>query len=148
MAGGEGQRIRGTFARRDFSGRTFGAAFDPVPLAYGVLPATRLVFGIDFASVSRLPANSMGEDRLQAKVRPRLANSVWARECFGGRGIGKERCRWARGCLVEVSLAQTGQVSEGQIEGVWSYPGLIQAKAARLFGLIAKRQANALQAGR
>jgi hypothetical protein len=148
MAGVEGQRIRNTFARRGFSGRTLGAAFDPVPLTYGVLPTTRLIFGVDFAGVSRLPANSMGGDRLKAKIGRRLAHSVWTRGCFGGRGIGKERCRWAVRCLVEVSVAQTDQVSEGQIEGVWSYPGLIQAKAARLFGLIAKRRANALQASR
>jgi hypothetical protein len=73
MAGVEGQRIRDTFARRGLSGRTFGAAYQPVPLAYGVLPVTRLIFGIDFAGVSRLPANSGDGDRLKAKVRHRLA---------------------------------------------------------------------------
>jgi hypothetical protein len=67
MARVERLRIRGTFARRGLSGRTFGAAFDPVPLAYGVLPATRLIVGVDFAGVSRLPANSGGGDRLKAK---------------------------------------------------------------------------------
>jgi hypothetical protein len=67
MAGVEGQRIRGVFARRGFSGRTFGAAFDLVSLAYGVLPPTRLIVEVDFAGESRLPANSGGGDRLKAK---------------------------------------------------------------------------------
>jgi hypothetical protein len=60
MAGVEGQRIRDTFARRGFSGRTFGVAFDPVPLAYGVLPTTGLMGAADFAGGNRLPANSGG----------------------------------------------------------------------------------------
>jgi hypothetical protein len=60
MAGVERQRIRGTFARRGLSSRTFGAAFDLVSLAYGVLPSTRLMGAAEFASVSRLPANSGG----------------------------------------------------------------------------------------
>jgi hypothetical protein len=117
MAGVERQRIRDTFARRGLSGRTFGAAFDPVPLAYGVLPPTCLIFGVDFAGGSRLPANFVRRDRLKAKIRSGLAHSVWARECLGRRPIGKERCRWARGCLVEVSLAQTGRVNEVQPDG-------------------------------
>jgi hypothetical protein len=76
MAGVEGLRIRDTFGRRGLSGRTFGAAFDPVPLTYGVLPATHLIFGIDFAGVSRLPANFVKRDRLKAKIRSGLAPSV------------------------------------------------------------------------
>jgi hypothetical protein len=67
MARVEGLRIRGIFVRRGLSGRTLGAAFDPVPLAYGVLNTTRLIFGVDFAGVSRLPANSGGGGRLKAK---------------------------------------------------------------------------------
>ena len=50
------------------------AAFDLGPLTYGVLPATCSMVEFDFAGVSRLPANSGGGDRLQAKIRPRLAN--------------------------------------------------------------------------
>jgi hypothetical protein len=62
MAGVEGQRRRDTSAQRSLSGRTLGAAFDPVPLTYGVLPATRLIVEVDFAGVSRLPANSVDGD--------------------------------------------------------------------------------------
>jgi hypothetical protein len=114
MAGVEGQRIRDTFARRGFSGRTFGAACQPVPLTYGMLPTTYLIVEVDFAGVSRLPANSVDRDRLKAKIGQRLAHSVWTRRCFGGRWIGRERCRWAVGCLVEGSVAQTGRDSEGK----------------------------------
>jgi hypothetical protein len=76
MAGVERQRIRDTFGRRGFSGRTLGAAVDRVPLAYGVLPATCLIVEVDFAGVSRLPAHSIDGDRLQAKIGHRLAPSV------------------------------------------------------------------------
>jgi hypothetical protein len=81
MAGVEGQRIRDTFARRGLSGRTFGVAFDPVPLAYGVLPTTHLMGAAEFASVSRLPANSGGGDRLKSKY-----GTGWPTR-FGRRGI-------------------------------------------------------------
>jgi hypothetical protein len=124
MAGVEGQRIRDTFARRGLSGRTFGAAFDPVLLAYGVLPITRLIVGVDFAGGSRLPANSGGGDRLKAKYGagwpPRfgrgsvLAVGGSAEKGLGGRG----------GCLVEIALAQTGRVNEAQPDGY----GLIQGR--------------------
>jgi hypothetical protein len=76
MAGVERQRIRGTFARRGLSGRTLGAAFDPVPLTYGVLPTTRLIVGVDFAGGSRLPANFVRRDRLKARIRSGLTPSV------------------------------------------------------------------------
>jgi hypothetical protein len=137
MAGVERQRIRDTFARRGLSGRTFGAACQPVPLTYGMLPTTYLIVEVDFAGVSRLPANSGGGDRLKAKIGRRLTHSVWAGGCLGSRGIGRERSRWARGCLVEDSLAQADQDSEVKIVSLWSYPGPLPAKAARLFGLIA-----------
>ena len=74
MAEVERRRIKGIFARRGLPGRTLGAASDLGPLAYGVLPATCSMVEFDFAGVSRLPANSGGGDRLQAKIRPRLAN--------------------------------------------------------------------------
>jgi hypothetical protein len=60
MAGVERQRIRGTSARRCLSGRTFGAAFDLGLLTYGVLPATCLIVGVDFAGVSRVTSQFWG----------------------------------------------------------------------------------------
>jgi hypothetical protein len=136
MAGVEGQRmIRGTSARRGLSGRTFGAAFDPVLLAYGVLPATCLIVEVDFAGVSRLPANSVGVDRLKAKIGPRLAASVWVRGCFGGRWIGRERYRWTGGCLVEVSVAQTSRDSEVQPDGYGLFQGRYKQRRLACAGL-------------
>jgi hypothetical protein len=136
MAGVEGQRIRGTFARRGLSGRTFGAAFEPVPLAYGVLPTIAWFFGIDFAGGSRLPANFVGGDRPRAKY-----GAGWPTR-FGHmvswRSVDRQsRSRWAGGCLVEIAVAQTGRVNEAQPDGYGFIQGRYKQKAARLFGLIA-----------
>jgi hypothetical protein len=62
MAGVEGQRIRGTFARRGLSGRTFGLACQPVSLVAGVLPTSWLMAAAEFASVNRLPASFVNGD--------------------------------------------------------------------------------------
>jgi hypothetical protein len=115
MAGVEGLGIRGIFARRDISGRTFGPVFDLVLLTYGVLPTTCLIVGIDFVGGSRLPANSGGRDRLKAKYGAGWPPRFGRRGCLGGRWIGREGIGGRGGGLVEVSLAQTGWDSEGKI---------------------------------